>query len=129
MLVLNSHVCGILRFFLLVLNSYVRRSNILFQLRIKCVVTTRYLSRVLLSTTTYYGTRGKSLDTKFVLDSVCVSHVTNMIEGKKYHVTAREPDQNKSTKIERESTTRKPWASLAVAASVGYASPTCVTAR
>jgi len=30
--------------FLLVLNSYIRRSNILFQLRIKCVVTTRYLS-------------------------------------------------------------------------------------
>ena len=38
MLELNSHVCGILRFFLHVLNSYVRRSNILFQLRIKCVV-------------------------------------------------------------------------------------------
>jgi hypothetical protein len=114
--------------FLLVLNSYVRRSNILFQLRIKCVVTTRYLSRVLLSTTTY-GTHGKSLDTKFFLDSVCVSHVTNMIEGKTYHVTACEPDQNKSTKIERESTTRKPWASLAMAASVGYAPPTCVPAR
>ena len=49
---------------------------------------------------------------KFFLDSVCVSHVTNMIEGKTYRVTAREPDQNKSTKRESESTTRKPWASL-----------------
>jgi len=33
--------------FLLVLNSYVRRSNILFQLRIKCVVTTSVTTRYL----------------------------------------------------------------------------------
>ena len=49
----------------------------------------------------------------FFIDPVCVSHVTNMIQGKTYRVTAREPDQNKSTKRERESTTRKSWASLA----------------
>ena len=30
-----------------------------------------------------------------------MSHVTNMIEGKTYRVTAREPDQNKSTKREK----------------------------
>jgi len=52
----------------------------------------------------------------------------NMIEGKTYCVTAREPDQNKSTKRERESTIRKPWASLAVAVSVAYAPPTRVPA-
>jgi len=46
-----------------------------------------------------------------------------MIEGKTYRVTAREPGQNKSMKRERESTTRKPWASLAVAVSVAYLCP------
>jgi hypothetical protein len=47
----------------------------------------------------------------------------NKNEGKTYCMTAREPDQNKSTKRESESTTQKPWVSLAVATSVTYAPP------
>jgi len=58
-----------------------------------------------------------------------MSHVMNMIEGKTYRVTAREPDKNKSMKRERKSTTRKPWASLAMAVSVAYALPTHVSAQ
>jgi len=50
-----------------------------------------------------------------------MSHTTNMIEGKTYCVTARESNQNKSMKREKESTTRKPWASLAVAISIAPA--------
>ena len=66
---------------------------------------------------------------KFFLDSVCMSHVTDMIEGKTYRVTTHEADHNKSTKRERESTTRNPWASLVVAVSVAYAPPTRIPAR
>ncbi len=64
-----------------------------------------------------YAERGFSPNPLFsgapsLFPSVCVSHVTNMIEGKTYSVTAREPNQNKSTKRESESTTRKPRALL-----------------
>ena len=104
------------------------RTKITYAAIVLNLLTTLYtqgiIIRVLGSLSTYARQKPK-----FFLDSVCVSHVTNMIEGKIYHVTAREPDQNKSTKRERESTTRKPWASLAVAASIGYAPPTCVLAQ
>jgi hypothetical protein len=68
---------------------------------------------------------------KFFLDSVCVSHVTNVMEQKNVsHDQLVSPTKiPKSKKRERESTTWKPWASPAVAASVAYAPPARVPAQ